>query len=150
MAHDDSSRAPVIRRRPGLVSLLSGALVLGGLAGLVAPVLPAQAATSSCDDDSNLCLAPHKGAKWDPGRSSTPRERSKRTKKNSGTLSVTIEGGRGSVFVNGRYVGTAPFTGIEIPRGRNDLQVRDGADVIASGVLQVPNNADLEVTVRHP
>jgi hypothetical protein len=136
--------------RASFAGVLTGVLAVGGLGGLLAPVLPAHAEMASCTDESNLCLEPHKGAKWDPGRSSTPKERARRTKKNSGTLSLTIEGGRGSVFVNGRYIGTAPFSGIEIPRGRNDLQVRDGADVIASGVLQVPNNADLEVTVRHP
>jgi hypothetical protein len=143
------STAFVTSRRARLAGL-TGILALGASMGLVAPVLPAQATMFGCDHPSNLCLEPYKGAKWDPGQSSTPKERSKRTKKNSGTLSVTIDGGRGSVFVNGRYVGTAPFSGVEIPRGRNDLQVRDGADVIASGVLQVPNNADLEITVRHP
>lgn len=138
------------RARPGLAGMLSGALVVGGLLGLVAPVLPAHAAMADCTDDSNLCLAPVKGAKWEPGRSTTPKERSKQTKKNGGSLALTIEDGRGSVFVNGRYVGTAPLSGVEIPRGRNDIQVRDGAEVLASGVLQVPANADLDVTVRHP
>jgi hypothetical protein len=146
----NSTKDRIPGRRAGLAGILSSALVLGGFVGLIAPVLPAHATTLACSDDSNLCLSPVKGAKWEPDRSSTPKERTKRTKKNGGTLSVTIDGGRGSVFINGRYVGTAPFNGVEIPRGRNDLQVRDGADVIASGVLQVPNNADLEVSVRHP
>ena len=138
------------KRSWGLAGILSGSLVLGGLMGLVAPVFPAHAANMAnmSDCDGNLCLSPFKGAKWESGRTSTPKERTKRTKKNGGTLSITIDDGRGSVFINGRYAGTAPLSGIEIPRGRNDLQVRDGAEVLASGVLQVPNNANLEITVR--
>jgi hypothetical protein len=101
------------------------------------------------DCDGNLCLSPVKGAKWESGVTTSPKERTKRTKKNGGTLSISIEDGRGSVFINGRYAGTAPLSGIEIPRGRNDIQVRDGAEVLASGVLQVPANADLDVTVTH-
>ena len=56
----------------------------------------------------------------------------------------------GSIFINGRYAGTAPLEGIEIPSGKNDLQIRDGSDVLATGVLTVPKESDVIAVVRHP
>ena len=45
---------------------------------------------------------------------------------------------------------TAPLSSIPIPAGPNDIQVRDGATVISTGVLWVPKGASVGVTVRHP
>lgn len=132
------------------IGFFGATLALGAAAGLVAPVLPAQAAVEDCQDDSNLCLSPLEGAKWEPGRSSSRRDRKRRTKKNAGTLSLSIDNGRGSLFINGRYAGTAPLDGVEIPRGKNDIQVRDGADVLASGLLTVPRGGAIEIVVHHP
>jgi hypothetical protein len=75
---------------------------------------------------------------------------SKRIDKAGSSLSMQVDGGRGSLFVNGRYAGTAPLSSIPIPAGPNDIQVRDGAAVISSGVLWVPKSAAISVTVRHP
>jgi hypothetical protein len=126
------------------------ALAVGVVLGLAVPTPSASAAaTMACEDDSGLCLTPLNGARWEPGQSSTAKDRKRRTTKGAGTLSVNIEGGRGSVFLNGRYAGTAPLTAVEIPRGKNDLQVRDGATVLASGLLTVPPGGDVEVAVAH-
>ncbi len=52
------------------------------------------------------------------------------------------------MFVNGRFVGTAPVSGVEVPSGKNDIHVRDGATVLATGLLDVPKDADVWITVR--
>ncbi len=120
-----------------------------GLALGVASPGPAQAAaTMACDDDSGLCVDSG-DAKWSPDKKSTSKDRKKRSAKNPGSLSVTIDGGRGSVFVNGRYIGTAPVNGVDVPSGKNDIQVRDGAAVLANGLLDVPSSSSVSITVRH-
>jgi len=54
------------------------------------------------------------------------------------------------VFVNGRYAGTAPVDFLEVPAGRNDVQVRDGMIVLADGLLTMPRGKTVEMRVRHP
>jgi hypothetical protein len=125
--------------------LIGIGLVLGvslALGGRVA------AANMACEDASNLCLSPASGAKWEAGKTTGPKDRKKRVD-NGGSLSLTIDGGRGSLFVNGRYAGTAPLSGISVPAGRNDVQVRDGATVLSQGVLTVPKGGSLAITVNH-
>ncbi len=123
------------------------ATVLGlGLGIAVAPA--AQAMQFECSDDGNLCV--ESGGDWSSDARTTSKERRKQSKKNAGTLTIRIEGGRGSIFLNGRYAGTAPLEGIEIPSGKNDIQVRDGSDVLATGVLTVPGDSDVIAVVRHP
>jgi hypothetical protein len=132
-----------------LGAVLVAAVLAGPVAWSLAPSV-ADANAFVCADPSNLCLSPTGGAKWEPGKTAAPKDKKKRSEKNAGTLSVTIEGGRGSVFVNGRYAGTAPLSGVSIPAGRNDVQVRDGSTVLSSGVMTVPKGASLSATVRHP
>lgn len=109
---------------------------------------PARAAFG-CDDDSGLCLEPVKGASWAADKSCSDADRRKRSNKEPGTISIAIDGGRGSLFINGRYAGTAPLDAVEIPSGPNDIQVRDGGSVLATGVLTVPQGGEVSVTVRH-
>ena len=123
---------------------------IGLAAGLALGVSPsATASMAACNDTSGFCLDAAKGASWEPDARSTSKDRGKR-KKGSETLSISIDGGRGSVFINGRYAGTAPLDGIPIPSGKNDIQVRDGAEVLAQGLLTVPKGANLSATVAHP
>ncbi|HET6582568.1 MAG TPA: hypothetical protein VFG69_03955 [Nannocystaceae bacterium] len=110
---------------------------------------PAKAAMLACEDVSNLCVDSG-GAVWKADKSVSPDEKKKRIEKAGSTLSLTVDGGRASVFVNGRYAGTAPLSSIPMPAGPNDVQVRDGATVISTGVLWVPKSASVSVTVRHP
>lgn len=126
-----------------LVTSLAAALAFG-----LAPSPSATASISTCDDESGLCVDSG-GAKWSDGKSSSKKDRNKRSKKNGGTLSLSIDGGRGSVFLNGRFVGTAPVSGVAIPSGNNDLHVRDGATILANGLLKVPKTSDIALTVRH-
>lgn len=122
------------------------ALTLGVMTSWVLPSTPAVAAADDCAE--SFCIEPLKGARWQADKQTTAKERRKRSKKHAGTVSLTIEGGRGSLFINGRYAGTAPLQGIEIPAGKNDLQVRDGSSVLATGVLTVPREGAVVVTVR--
>ncbi|MEM9453525.1 MAG: hypothetical protein AAGF11_05050 [Myxococcota bacterium] len=127
------------------------ALVLGlgvGLSVDLATPGAASAAAVACDDESGLCVDSG-GASFVDGKQSTGKDRKKRSKKTAGTLSVTVDGGRGSVFVNGRFVGEAPVDGVDIPSGKNDIHVRDGATVLANGLLTIPKDAVVSVTVRH-
>ena len=116
------------------------------LTTLLAAPTPAQAA---CSDASGLCMEPVKGAKWDADASLTPKQIKAKRKGAPGKLSVTIEDGRGSVFLDGRYVGTAPLSDLTLSVGKHDLQVRDGNKILAEGVLTVPKSGNLRVTVRH-
>jgi hypothetical protein len=124
------------------------ALAAGLAVGVASPAGASAAAAFACDDDSGLCIDSG-GASWEPDKKTTSKDRKKRSSKTGGSLSLTIDGGRGSVFLNGRYVGTAPVSGVDLPSGKNDLQVRDGAEVLATGVLDVPKSASVSITVRH-
>jgi hypothetical protein len=108
---------------------------------------PAQAA---CSDASNLCMEPVKGAKWEPDKSVSAKQLKAKRKGPAGKLSVTIEDGRGSVFIDGRYAGTAPVSDIDLGPGKHDLQVRDGNKILAEGVITIPKAASVSVTVKHP
>ncbi|MBX7077642.1 MAG: hypothetical protein K1X88_00560 [Nannocystaceae bacterium] len=136
--------------RSKLVSLpaaMCAALLAGALAWTAAPA--ADAAAFACADPSNLCVDAG-GAKWEAGKSASAKDKKKRSEKAPGSVSLTIEGGRGSLFVNGRYAGTAPLSNIDVPSGRNDVQVRDGSTVLSQGVLTVPKGASVSLTVNHP
>ncbi len=115
-------------------------------AALFAAPTPAQAA---CSDPSGLCMDPVKGSKWEPD-SSLSAKQLKAKRKGTGNLSLKIDDGRGSVFVDGRYAGTAPLSDLTLGAGKHDLQVRDGAKILAEGVLTVPKGATVKVNVRHP
>jgi hypothetical protein len=115
------------------------------LAVLAAPT-PAQAA---CTDPSNLCLET-KGAKWEPDASLTAKQIKGKRKGANGTLSVKIEEGRGSVFIDGRFVGVAPIGSISLTPGKHDLQIRDGSKILAEGVITIPKGSTVRTTVRYP
>jgi hypothetical protein len=140
------SRQLTMSRLPLVVFALAAGLALG----VASPGAVSHAATLTfaCEDESGLCIDSG-GASWEADKKSTSKDRKKRSTKSAGSLSVTIDGGRGSVFLNGRYVGTSPVSGVDVPSGKNDLQVRDGADVLASGLLDVPKDASVSITVRH-
>lgn len=133
----------MLKRTKLTTSLLVATLGLG--MGVAAPT--AQAAFE-CTEEGNLCV--ESGGTWASGSRTSSKDRRKQSKKSAGSLTVRIEGGRGSIFLNGRYAGTAPLEGIEVPSGKNDLQIRDGSEVLATGVLTVPKGSDVVAVVRHP
>jgi hypothetical protein len=124
--------------------LTASAIALGLGAGSLVGLDHARAAALACEDPSNLCAD---GATWATGKQTPAKERKKRVDKSGATVSLTIDGGRGSLFINGRYAGTAS---VSIPAGKNDIQVRDGATVIASGTLTVGKGAGVTLTAKHP
>ncbi len=126
-------------------SLLVTTLGLG--LGLMTATPTAQAAFE-CADEGNLCI--ESGGTWASGSRTSSKDRRKQSDKSPGSLTVRVEGGRGSIFINGRYAGTAPLEGVEIPSGKNDLQIRDGSEVLSSGVLTVAKGADVIAVVRYP
>jgi hypothetical protein len=75
------------------------------------------------------------------------REAKKNRKRKSAQLTVQINGGRGSVFVDGVFVAIAPALYVPIQPGKHDIEIRDGERVRARGVLTIPNNAG-DVIVR--
>jgi len=136
-------------RRTRTQTLTIGLAVALGLGlGVVASEPAAAASRMACEDPSHLCVSG--GGKFEPDVQTGPKDKKKRVEKAGSTLSLEVEGGRGSLFVNGRYAGTAPMSSISVPAGRNDVQVRDGSTVLAGGVLTVPKGASLSVTVKHP
>jgi hypothetical protein len=106
----------------------------------------------ACDDPSGVCVDDEK-AKWSGDATLSKKNRTKQWKRNRRRkpvpVTVTIEGGRGSAFVDGRYV--APGESHELKPGKYDVHVRDGDRVLAQGVLTVPRKSDgVTVTVVHP
>jgi hypothetical protein len=75
------------------------------------------------------------------------RESKKNRKRKDAQLTVQINGGRGSVFVDGVFVAVAPALYVPIKPGKHDIEIRDGERVRARGVLTIPNNAS-DVVVR--
>lgn len=126
------------------------ALALGTAVALTvaAPTDASATAAFACDDDSGVCIDSG-DASFTADKKSSSKDRNKRSTKSPGSLSVSIDGGRGSVFVNGRFVGVAPISGVEVPSGNNDLHVRDGETVLANGLLQVSKGASVSLTVRY-
>ncbi len=120
------------------------------LAFALAAVLAPSPAHAGCTDLSGLCLEPIKGGKWEPDASLSGKQLKAKRKGAPGKLSVTIDGGRGSVFVDGRLAGTAPVANLTLGPGKHDLQVRDGQKILAEGVLTIPKGASVRVVVRHP
>jgi hypothetical protein len=135
--------------RPGF-SLRCALAVCVGLVLATSPTEAVEASSLACMEAGNLCLEPLKGAKWEPSKKPTRKDRKRRGRGKAGTLFLTIENGRGSVFINGRYAGTAPLDGTLIPSGKNHLQVRDGMIVLSDGTLTVPRGGILRTTVNHP
>ncbi|PRP97563.1 hypothetical protein ENSA5_32560 [Enhygromyxa salina] len=91
------------------------------------------------------------GASWSANEQlddATRRREAKRNRKRpDAQLSVQLDSGRGSVFVDGVWIATAPALYVPIKPGKHDLEVRDGERVLARGVLTIPKKGG-EVTVR--
>lgn len=107
------------------------------------------AAAAACSDASGVCLGANKGAKWEPDASLSSKQMKAKRKGPPCKVNFEIDGGRGSLFIDGRYAGTAPLTDLSLMPGKHDVQVRDGQRVLAEGVLTVPKGGTLDVTVRH-
>lgn len=77
-------------------------------------------------------------------------EAKKNRKRKSVALQVLVEGGRGSAFVDGRYLaGEGPHAERSLKPGKHEVEVRDGERVIAVGVLTIPRSASAVTLVVH-
>jgi hypothetical protein len=107
---------------------------------------PAEADEEECGPTA--CVT---GAAWSSDAqlddAARKREGKKNRKRKDAQLTVQINGGRGSVFVDGVFVAVAPALYVPIKPGKHDIEIRDGERVRARGVLTIPNNAS-DVVVR--
>jgi len=113
--------------------------------------LAAPGTAHACDD--SLCVTSGDGAKWKAGSSMSAsqvkKERRKNRKRKTSQVTFRIDDGRGSVFIDGLYRGTAPIKEVELKPGKHDIQVRDGKDVLAEGVLTIPRKSkQFEITIK--
>jgi hypothetical protein len=117
-----------------------------GLALACLLAAPAEAAEEQCGPTA--CVS---GAGWATDEqlddAARKRESKKNRKRKDAQLTVQINGGRGSVFVDGAFVAVAPALYVPIKPGRHDIEIRDGERVRARGVLTIPNDAS-DVVVR--
>ncbi len=79
---------------------------------------------------------------WLEGETLSAKARAKEAKKQRKAkevgVRVELEGGRGSVFIDGRYLASGD-EGRAVKPGKHELEVRDGERVIALGVIQIPS-----------
>ena len=98
--------------------------------------------------DAQVCVD---GATWTGGEQLDDKARAREAKRNrkgkDSTLTVELAKGRGSVFVDGVWIAPAPISYVPIKPGKHDVEVRDGAQVLARGVLEVGKQPG-DVTVR--
>ena len=91
------------------------------------------------------------GASWMSGAqlddSARAREAKRNRKRKDAQLSVQLNSGRGSVFVDGVWIAPVPALYVPVKPGKHDLEVRDGERVLARGVLSIPKKGG-EVSVR--
>lgn len=133
--------------RTRTVALLGAALWLGsaGLA-LAVPPPPEDAAAVSVTSGEAEWTADEKLS-----RKAQKRDRKRYRNKKDVSLSVSIDGGRGSVFVDGEWAGEAPVSGFEVKPGRHDVEVRDGETVLGAGILKIQRGSDaVTLSVAHP
>lgn len=91
---------------------------------------------------------------WKPEARLSRKQRQKDAKANRKrgdvTLDVDVVGGRGSVFIDGRYLpGSGPHERRAVKPGKHEIEVRDGEHVIAIGVLTVGRSVDAVTLVVH-
>jgi hypothetical protein len=112
-------------------------------------------AKAECTAPSGVCVRSGDGVGWKAGESLSDKQRAKEARKNKKRDPVifylSVDGGRGSVFIDGVWIGAAPVQAFELKPGNHDLQVRDGSLVLAAGVLVVPRDpgGDVELEVAH-
>jgi hypothetical protein len=114
------------------------------------------AAAPEIGDDcgEQVCIYGTDKGVWKPEERLSRKQRSSEAKKNRKHadvgLRVVVEGGRGSVFVDGRYLaGEGPHAERALDPGKHEIEVRDGETVIAVGVLTIPRKIEALTLVVH-
>lgn len=137
----------------GMLKLLTiaASLTFGTALSLFAPT-----PDTSDDCGEQVCVyASGDGAgTWKPGahlkRGKRKKEAKANRKRKDVALNVVLEGGRGSVFVDGRYLATSGAHAQRgVKPGRHEIEVRDAGQVITVGVLMVSRKAASVALVVH-
>jgi hypothetical protein len=91
---------------------------------------------------------------WKPDARLSRKQRQKDAKANRKrpdvTLDVDVVGGRGSVFIDGRYLAASgPHDRRTVKPGKHEIEVRDGERIIAVGVLTIARKVEAVTLVVH-
>lgn len=91
---------------------------------------------------------------WKPDARLSRKQRQKDAKANRKrgdvTLDVDVVDGRGSVFIDGRYLAASgPHDQRAVKPGKHEIEIRDGERVIAVGVLTVARDIEAITLVVH-
>jgi hypothetical protein len=92
---------------------------------------------------------------WKPDARLSRKQRAKDAKANRKradvTLDVDVVGGRGSVFIDGRYLAASgPHDRRVVKPGKHEIEIRDGERIIAVGVLTIARkNVEAVTLVVH-
>ena len=130
---------------PASTLLFATALhVIWSWAPPVPPPAPNPPVGMSCER-GELCVSSGK-ARFTRDATLDDKARAKQAKKLAKSkvrvvVSLAVEGGRASVFVDGRWIDLAPIDGLELTPGRHEIEVRDRDVVLARGVLDLSENA---------
>jgi hypothetical protein len=106
------------------------------------------------DCGEQVCIYGTDNGEWKPDARLSKKQRASEKKKNRKhadvSLRVLVEGGRGSVFVDGRYLSSeGPHSERALDPGKHEIEVRDGETVIAVGVLTIPRKIEALTLVVH-
>lgn len=103
-------------------------------------------AGADCGEQVCLYASGSDGSSWKPDDRLSAKQRRREAKRNRKRrdigLSVDLVGGRGSVFIDGRYLATSgSFAERELKPGKHELEVRDGTELVTAGVLVISRKA---------
>ncbi|HVH97490.1 MAG TPA: hypothetical protein VM869_02225 [Enhygromyxa sp.] len=106
------------------------------------------------DCGERVCIYGTDDGVWTPAAQLSKKQRASEKKKNRKhadvALRVVVEGGRGSVFVDGRYLASeGPHAERTLDPGKHEIEVRDGTTVVALGVLTIPRKIEALTLVIH-
>ena len=121
---------------------------------MIAALAPAPDTSSDCGMKVCVYATGDGAGTWTEdatlSRKARQTEASRNKKRRDVALSVQVVGGRGSVFVDGRYLPTSgPYTQLEIKPGKHEIEVRDGEEQIVVGVVKISNKASSLALVVH-
>jgi hypothetical protein len=124
------------------------------LSQLVLALLFASAPATDIDCGALVCVYGPSQDSWKPDARLSRKQRQKEAKANRKrgdvTLDVDVVGGRGSVFIDGRYLAASgPYDRRAVKPGKHEIEVRDGERIIAVGVLTIARNVDAVTLVVH-
>ena len=119
------------------------------LALSIAFAIPRSSEAAEVCDEQGVCVD---GAAWTSGDQlddkARAKERKKHAKRKDASLTVRVNQGRGSVFVDGVWIAVAPVNFMPIKPGKHDIEIRDGETLLARGIIDIPKTGgDVTFTV---